>query len=152
MENNSRSLGVIGISKVSVFALILAFLAFTGSTALRADSTDTIDDVIRVGRSASAGLSEFETGLRQAQAITARLAQDRAFAASILDLAKKNDKQGIGSRLATINPGSRVTVNTIEDFSMDLTFCTNTRCYRLCVGDNCKHPSGAKSPVVFDEF
>ena len=139
-------------TKAALVALMVALVIFAGGTALRADNRDTVDDVIRVGRDARAGLSEFEAGLRQAQAITARLAQDRAFAASILELAKKNDKVGIGNKLATVAPGSKITVNSIQDFSMDVTVCTNTKCYYLCIGDNCKHPSGAKSPVVFSEF
>src|SRR5262249_20251964 len=112
----------------------------------------TVDDVIRVGRDARAGLSAYEPALRQVEAITARLAQDRAFAASILELAKKNDKVGMASKLATAAPGSRITVNSIQDFSIAISVCTESKCYTLCIGDECKTPSGVKSPVVFKEF
>ena len=140
------------ISSASVAALMLTLVVFAGSTALRADSRETVDDVIRVGRDARAGLTEFEAGLKQAEAITARLAQDRAFAASILELAKKNDKVGIANKLVTAAPGSKITVNSIRDFTVDIQVCTSTHCYVLCIGDDCRHPSGKKSPVVFSEF
>lgn len=140
------------ISKASLVALMLSLVTFAGGTAPRADSRDTVDDVIRVGRDATAGLREFEAGLRQAEAITARLAQDRAFAASILELANKNDKVGIGNKLAAIAPGSKVTVNSIHDFTLAITVCANNKCYQLCIGDDCTHDSGKKSPVVFKEF
>jgi hypothetical protein len=152
MKNRLRPIQMNRISKASVAALMLTLVVFAGGTALRADSRDTIDDVIRVGRDARAGLTEFEGGLRQAQAITARLAQDRAFAAAILELAKKDDKTGIANKLVTVVPGSQITVKSIRDFTMDITICTKSLCYNLCIGDDCKHPSGAKSPVVFSQF
>lgn len=140
------------ISKASITAMMVTLVIFAGGTALRADNRDTVDDVIRVGRDARAGLSAFEAGLRQAQAITSRLAQDRAFAASVLELAKKDDKVGIANKLATVAPGSQITVKSIRDFSLDISYCDKSVCYALCIGDDCKHPSGAKSPVVFSQF
>ena len=131
---------------------MLTVVVFAGGSALRADNRDTVDDVIRVGRDARAGLTEIEAALRKAQAITSRLAQDRAFAASILELAKKDDKVGIANKLATVAPGSQITVKSIRDFSLDITYCDRSVCYGLCIGDDCKHPSGAKSPVVFSQF
>src|SRR5215831_7236603 len=113
MRDRFRGIQMNRISKASLLALMLSLVGFAGGTALHADSRDTVDDVIRVGRDATAGLREFEAGLRQAEAITTRLAQDRAFAASILELANKNDKVGIGNKLAAIAPGSKVTVNSI---------------------------------------
>lgn len=152
MRNRFHGTQMNRISKASFLALMLSLVAFAGATALRADSRDTVDDVIRVGRDATAGLREFEAGLRQAQAITTRLAQDRAFAASILDLAKKDDKLGIANKLAAIAPGSKITIKSIQDFTLGITVCTNSKCYDLCIGDNCRHPSGKSSPVVFSEF
>jgi len=152
MKNRLGPMQTKRISKASVAALMLVLVVFAGSTALRADSRDTVDDVIRVGRDARAGLTDFEAGLRQAQAITARLAQDRAFATSILELAKKDDKVGIANKLVTVAPGSNITVKSIRDFSLDITVCTKSKCYELCIGDDCRHPSGAKSPVVFSQF
>ena len=152
MKNRLGTIQVNRIGKASVAALMLTLVVFAGGTALRADNRDTVDDVIRVGRDARAGLSEFEAGLRQAQAITARLAQDRAFAASILELAKKNDKVGMANKLATVAAGSKITVDSIDDFSMAITVCTESKCFTLCIGDNCKLPSGKKSQVVFKEF
>ena len=139
-------------SKATVAALMLMLVAFAGGTALSADNRDTVDDVIRVGRDASAGLRAYEGALRQSQAITARLAQDRAFAASVLELAKKNDKVGMANKLATVAAGSKITVDSIDDFSMAITVCTESKCFTLCIGDNCKLPSGKKSQVVFKEF
>lgn len=140
------------ISNWSVAALMLTLVVFAGGTTLRADNRDTVDDVIRVGRDARAGLSAYEAGLRQAEAITARLGQDRAFAASVLELAKKNDKVGMANKLATVAAGSKITVDSIQDFSMAITVCTESKCFTLCIGDECKTPSGKKSPVVFKEF
>jgi hypothetical protein len=136
------------------FILLAAILllTFAGGTALQADNKDTVDDVIRVGREARAGLGEIEAGLRDAQSITARLAQDRAFAGRVLELAKKNDKNGLAALLKSIAPSSQITVKNIQDFCIGITLCTQRRCYDLCIGDCCKHPSGAKSPVVFSEY
>jgi len=152
MTNRLRPIQMKRVSKASVTALMLTLVVFAGGTALRADSRDTVDDVIRVGRDARAGLTEFEAGLRQAQAISARLAQDRAFATSILELAKKDDKAGIANKLTTVAPGSQITVKAIRDFTLDITICSKSICYELCMGDDCRHPSGAKSPVVFSQF
>jgi len=152
MKNILRPIQMNRISKASVAALMLMLVVFAGGKALRADSRESVDDVIRVGRDARAGLTEFEAGLRQAQAITARLAQDRAFAASVLELAKKNDKVGIANKLGTVAAGSKITVNSIQDFSIAISVCTESKCYTLCIGDECKTPSGVKSPVVFKEF
>src|ERR1700704_6446086 len=99
MKNKLSAIKMNRICKASFVTLMLTLLIFMGSTALRADNKDTVDDVIRVGQAARAGLGDYEAGLRQAQAISARLAQDRAFAASILELAKKNDKVRIGNKL-----------------------------------------------------
>lgn len=152
MLNRFRTLTFVGAGRAFFLTLTVLLLAFAGNTALHADNKDTVDDVIRVGRDARAGLGEIEAGLRDAQAITARLAQDRAFAAKVLDLAKKNDKQGLAALLKTVAPSSQITVKEIQDFCIANTLCTQSRCYDLCIGDCCKHPSGAKSPVVFKEF
>jgi hypothetical protein len=152
MKNRLRPIQMIRISIGSVAALMLTLVVFAGGAALRADSRDTVDDVIRVGRDARAGLAAYEPALRQAEAITARLAQDRTFAASILELAKKNDKVGIANKLEAVAAGSKITVNSIQDFSMAISVCTESKCYTLCIGDECKTPSGIKSPVVFKEF
>ena len=152
MKNRLGTIQVNRIGKASVAALMLTLVVFAGGTALRADNRDTVDDVIRVGRDARAGLTEIEAALRKAQAITSRLAQDRAFAASILELAKKDDKVGIANKLVTVAPGSNITVKSIRDFTLDITVCSKSICYVLCIGDDCRHPSGAKSPVVFSQF
>ena len=152
MKNRLGPIQTKRISNASVAALTLTLVVFAGGTALRADSRDTVDDVIRVGRDARAGLTEFEAALRQAQAIAARLSQDRAFAASVLELAKKDDKVGIANKIATVASGSQITVKSIRDFTLDITICSKGICYELCMGDDCRHPSGAKGAVVFSQF
>jgi hypothetical protein len=141
-----------GLGRAFILLAAMLLLTFAGGTALHADNKDTVDDVIRVGREARAGLGEIEAGLRDAQSITARLAQDRAFAARVLDLAKKNDRTGLAALLKSVAPSSQITVKNIQDFCISNTLCTQRRCYDLCIGDCCKHPSGAKSPGVCSEF
>src|SRR5262245_33624245 len=152
MKNRLRPIQMNRISKASLAALMVTLIVFVGVTALRADNRDTVDDVIRVGRDARAGLTDFEAALRKAQAITGRLAQDRAFAVSVLELAKKGDKVGIANKRGTGAPGTQITVKSIRDFTIDISYCDKNICYALCIGDDCKHPSGAKSPVVFNQF
>jgi hypothetical protein len=150
MKEKFRAIALVSIGRAFVLILAMALLVFT-SSALRADNKDTIDDVVRAGRAAGPGLSTMQAALRDAQAISRRL-EDRAFAGRVLEAAKKNDKQGVAALLKTAAPTSQITVKEIHDFCIDTFLCTDNHCYRLCVGDCCKHPSGKTSPVVFSEF
>jgi hypothetical protein len=138
------------IRKIGVIA-ILATLVFIGNTASNAGKKDTPDDVIRVGKNASAGLSEMQAALKAAQVIAARL-QDPEVAARVLDLAKRSDREGLAELLKGEASASQIRVESIADFHLVIEFFSGLNWYQLCIGnEDCEHPSGAKGWVVFQQ-
>ena len=133
------------------FATIGAVMAFTSHSAPRANDNETPDDVIRVANAARPELESLLSALKDAQLIVTRLG-NRAYATQVLEAAKKNDKKGLADLLKNVAPNRQITVKEITDFTITFSFGTEGHDYTLCIGDKCKHPSGAKSPIVFSEF
>ena len=91
-----------------------------------------------------------EGGLRS-EAITDHM-QERAFAVQVLELAKKKDRKGLAELLKRQSTKiEEVRVTSISDFSVEIWVKVNGKGYKLCIGDHCEHPSGKKSPAVFEE-
>ena len=92
-----------------------------------------------------------EGGLKVAEAITDHM-QERAFAVQVLELAKKKDRKGLAELLKRQSTKiEEVRVTSISDFSVEIWVKVNGKGYKLCIGDHCEHPSGKKSPAVFEE-
>jgi hypothetical protein len=145
---------ITSISKIFFVTMFAVVLVLTNYLPLHAGSQDTPDNVMLAGKNASAQLNSMELGLKDAQAIAARLGQDRAFATKALEAAKKNDQQGLAQILKSVAPNSQITIQQIGDFFFDGFLTIGGTTYRLCfsTSSDCKHPSGAKSPIVFSQF
>src|SRR6185503_17407795 len=104
-------------TRVLSTAMLAGAVIFVTGSSLRADNKDTPDDVIRAGRNASAELNSMQTALRDAQAITARMERDRAFATRMVEAANKNDKQALTALLTSEARGSQVSIQGIRDFA-----------------------------------
>ena len=142
------------MSKIFFAAMFAAVLVLTSYLPLHAESKDTPDNVMLAGKNASAGLNSAELALKDAQAIAARLGQDLAFATKALEAAKKNDQRGLAQILKSVAPNSQITIQQIGDFFFDAFLTIGGTTYRLCISSSsdCKHPSGATSPIVFSQF
>jgi len=136
--------------KISILTALVAVLILANTAATYAGRKDTPEDVIRAAQKAAVHLKKMEDGLKVAQAIASHL-QERRFAVQILELAKKNDRKGLAELLKKEVPTiEQIRIISIADFYFYVSVEVNGKHYDLCIGD-CKHPSGAKSPVVFSE-
>lgn len=141
------------ISKLSTVAMLVSTFALIGTAASVAGKKDTPQDVVSAGKSASAGLTDMQTALKDAQAIATRL-QDPEVAARVLELAKRKDRKGLADLLKGEASSSQIRVKSVTDFTLILTILIGTKGYQLCISsttDGCEHPSGAKGAVVFQE-
>src|SRR5262249_1307278 len=140
------------VISTSIFAMALgAVIAFAAHSVSPALDNETPVVVIRVANAARPELESRLAAVRDAQAIVTRL-QNRAFAAQVLDVSRKNDKKALSDLLKSAAPSRQINVTAIDDFTITFSFGTDSHDYTLCIGDKCKHPSGAKSPIVFTEF
>jgi hypothetical protein len=138
--------------KTSLFkAPLAAGLVLATITAAHAGAKDTPEDVMRAGEKAAAALKEMDEGLKVAQALAARM-QERGFATQLLELAKKKDRKGLAELLRKENQTvEEIRVTRLTDFTMEVWVTINGKGYHLCIGDHCEHPSGKKSPIVFEQ-
>ena len=149
MKAKLKSKSLLLVSTCFFATILVAVVAFTTRSAPL--EVETADDVVRVGNAAKPELNSILHALKDTQSIVARLG-DRAFAAQVFEAAKKNDKKGLADLLKTAAPGSRITIKEIDDFTITFSIGTESHDYTLCIGDKCKHPSGASSPIVFSQF
>ena len=84
--------------------------------------TDTAEDVMQAGKNGVAGCQRFWTAIKEAQAIPARLAQDKDHAAKVLELARKNDRAGLAALFQKDTPAGQIEINEIKDFTVRLTY------------------------------
>ena len=84
--------------------------------------TDTAEDVMQAGKNGVAGCQRFWTAIKEAQAIPARLAQDKGHAAKVLELARKNDRAGLAALFQKDTPAGQIEINEIKDFTVRLTY------------------------------
>ena len=138
-------------TRMVLTALLGAAVILTTGSSMRASKTDTVDDVMRAGMTAKPILNSIQAALRDSQAIAARM-EDRAFATQVFELAKKDDKKGLADLFKGIAPSSEITIQEIRDWTIRFFVHDSDHGYELCIGDDCKHPSGAKSPVVFKQL
>jgi hypothetical protein len=97
-------------------------------------------------------LKQMDEGLKVAQAIASRM-QQREIAVQVLALAKKNDRKAIAELFKRQTPTiEKIRITSIKDFTVKIWVWVNDSGYYLCIGDDCKHPSGAKSPVSFQQL
>jgi hypothetical protein len=138
--------------KTSLVRTALAAGLIVGNVlAVQAGSKDTPEDVTRAAEKAAINLKKMEGGLKVAEAITDHM-QERAFAVQVLELAKKKDRKGLAELLKRQSTKiEEVRVTSISDFSVEIWVKVNGKGYKLCIGDHCEHPSGKKSPAVFEE-
>lgn len=117
--------------------LMLALGAVTalGASPLYAAQGDTPETVMQAGKN---GQADIATITKEAQAIAARMASDRAFAANLLALAQANDKAGIVKLLKKDAPKSEVTVLTIQDFKLRIRLKTIFGSYDFCFSSDDK--------------
>ncbi len=151
MKKRISAITLVGTIRAMLLTFTVVLLSFAGSSALSADNKDTIEDVVRSGRTANAGLTPMLTALSETRAIAARLERDRAFSGRVLEAAKKNDRQGLAAILKAEAPRSQIQVQSISDFRIEAIIITDGKQYYVCIGDGCKHRSGKASPVVFEE-
>jgi hypothetical protein len=132
-------------------AALASGLILANISVVHAGRTDTPEDVMRAAGKAADDLKPMEEGLKVALAIASRM-QQREIAVQVLALAKKNDRKGITELLKTDKPTiEKIRVTSIKDFYLSISIAVGGKTYQLCIGDHCRHPSGAKSPVVFTE-
>ena len=137
--------------KTSLVRTALAAGLIVGNVfAVQAGSKDTPEDVTRAAEKAAINLKKMEGGLKVAEAIADHL-QERAFAVQVLELAKEKDRKGLALLKRQSPKIEEVRVTSIADFTVEIWVKVNGKGYKLCIGDHCEHPSGKKSPVVFEE-
>jgi hypothetical protein len=151
MKAKLGSKSLLLVSTCFFATILVTVVAFTTRSAPLEVNNETADDVVRVGNAAKPELNSILHALKDTQSIVARLG-DRAFASQVFEAAKKNDKKGLADLLKTAAPGSRITIKEIDDFTITFSIGTESHDYTLCIGDKCKHPSGASSPIVFSQF
>jgi len=139
--------------KASLVRAALAAALIVGNIfTAQAGSKDTPEDVTRAAEKAAINLKKMEGGLKVAEAIADHM-QERAFAVQVLELAKKKDRKGIAELFKRKTPTiEKIRITSIKDFTIKIWVWVNGNGYYLCIGDDCKHPSGAKSPVSFQQL
>lgn len=82
---------------------------------------DTPETVMEAGKNGVAGLQNLGTTIKEAQAISAHMAQDRGHAAKVLELARKNDRAGLAALFQKDAPTTKIEILEIKDFTVRLT-------------------------------
>lgn len=153
-----------------------AWLAVVGAASLNADSKDTVADVMKAGREASAIFTRLSTDLtsrlsratgsakiegeaqlaaiKKLDPIVGRLGRDQAFAKQALDLSNKKDKPGL-SQLLGRDIGPKFEVRDIRDWYIYGVYEVNGYMWEYCVsskpdcgGSNAFHRMIGKAKVV----
>lgn len=142
---------------LAMFLLLSAVCLMTASSGI-ADTKDTVDDVMKAGKQASADAGKVLSDLRQRaagadaktkpdiesaikavgklQPLFSRMGSDRAYATQVLNLSLKNDKQGLGAFWQKDVPGSSFQVREIKDWYVYALIEVDGYLYEMCVSSN----------------
>ena len=115
---------------ISVWLMIAVIIVGLGPSVLYAGEKDTPESVMQAGKDASVYLA-------QAQAIASRMQQDRAYAARLLTLVQKQDKEGVIKLFKENVSEADITIEEMGDFCIRVKF-GKILVIRFCDEDDCR--------------
>ena len=143
--------------KLATLSLLAAALLMTASSGI-ADTKDTVDDVMKAGKQASADATRLLSDLRQRsssadsatkpgidseikalgklQPLFNRMGSDRAYATQILNFSLKSDKQGLGAFWQKDVLGSSFQIREIRDWYVYAIIEVDGYLYEMCMSSN----------------
>jgi hypothetical protein len=120
------------ITRFAGALLCAVSLAFFATSAFGDLTRDRPEDVMKAGKNASEGLAQVAAVVREAQAISAHMERDRAYATRVLELAKRNDRSTLATLFKGDAPTGEVRVLEIKDFTVVISITARGHTVTFC--------------------